>query len=288
MMTWDRRTATSATSTDPSLTRAREQNEKVKEKVADCADELAVVNEVLKREAAEGAPSKEATAAIRRSEWVESKVQECAAELETINSVLDNGIDERSHLERRLSSTAAALSESNARAEEARYLALHDALTRLPNMSLFEDRLDLALAQAKRYQRRFAVMFIDLDGFKAVNDTHGHDVGDRVLQNVADRLQSAVRSGDTVSRRSGDEFLFLMMEAKDEATVANLALKIGAAVAVNCEIEGVSVGVAPSIGIALYPEDGLTDDDLLKNADTAMYFAKQEKSGHAFFSRLPA
>ena len=152
-------------------------------------------------------------------------------------------------------------------------------------MTLFTDRLGLAVAQAERHQWRFAVMFIDLDGFKVLNDAFGHDIGDRVLQIVAERLQSVVRSGDTVCRRSGDEFLFLMLEAKDEADTRKLALKIIAAVAEPCHINGITVAVTPSLGIALYPEDGSSPQELLKNADEAMYAAKEKKSGHAFVAR---
>ena len=284
-MTRDRRHTEISEPVDPSVARARDQNEQVKEKVEECAAELTSVNVVLKREIAETLPSKAVEHAIAKSTDIEAKVQECADDLATVNRVLNSGIDEHTQLEQTLLSTNAALSESNARADEASYLALHDALTRLPNMTLFTDRLGLAVAQAERHQWRFAVMFIDLDGFKVLNDAFGHDIGDRVLQIVAERLQSVVRSGDTVCRRSGDEFLFLMLEAKDEADTRKLALKIIAAVAEPCHINGITVAVTPSLGIALYPEDGSSPQELLKNADEAMYAAKEKKSGHAFVAR---
>jgi diguanylate cyclase (GGDEF)-like protein len=153
-------------------------------------------------------------------------------------------------------------------------------------VTLFKDRLRNGLAQAKRHEWRLAVMFIDLDGFKSVNDNHGHDVGDRVLQMVAQRMQELVRAGDTVSRRGGDEFLFLMLEATDEKSAANLAAKIIDTVAQPCEVEGLRLTVRPSIGIAIYPEDGLSSQQLLRNADMAMYAAKQQKSGCALFSQV--
>ena len=131
-------------------------------------------------------------------------------------------------------------------------------------------------------------MFIDLDKFKAINDTLGHDAGDQVLQLVAQRLEAVVRSGDTVSRRSGDEFLFLMLEAKDEANAEALALKIIDQIAQPCEVGGVMVSVRPSIGVAIYPEDGQSAQELLKNADTAMYAAKGNKSGASLYRQMAA
>ena len=112
-------------------------------------------------------------------------------------------------------------------------------------------------------------MFIDLDEFKTVNDTHGHDVGDRVLQMVGQRLQSFVRSGDTIGRRSGDEFLFLMLEAKDESNVAAFAIRIGQSIAEACEIDGVKLKVKASVGSALYPEDWRTAQEMLKMDDVS-------------------
>ncbi len=130
-------------------------------------------------------------------------------------------------------------------------------------------------------------MFIDLDKFKAIDDTHGHDVGDRVLQMVGRRLQRFVRGGDTVCRRSGDEFRFLMLEAKDESNAASFAAKLIAVVEEAFEAEGATLTVRPSIGIAVYPEDGETAEQLLKNADLAMYAAKQHPTGSALYSDRP-
>ena len=138
-----------------------------------------------------------------------------------------------------------------------------------------------AIEQARRHSWQFAVMFIDLDHFKSINDTHGHDVGDAVLRFVAQRLQALVRSGDTVSRRSGDEFLFLMLEVKNAATVQALALDIIEHIAQPCVIDGVRLSVASSIGVAYYPSDGESASELLKYADMAMYAAKGKKTGVA-------
>jgi len=161
-------------------------------------------------------------------------------------------------------------------------------VTALPNLALFNDRLRSGLAQAKRHAWRLAVMFIDLDEFKSINDVHGHDVGDRVLKIVAQRLQAVVRSGDTVCRRSGDEFLFLMLEAGNGTNAATVAAKIVGNIAETCEVGGVNLTVKASIGIALYPEDGETAEELLKNADVAMYVAKREGKGPSLFSQIAA
>ena len=268
------------------LSRALDQSEQVKDKVEECAADLSSVNAVLKEEIADGVPLQEVERALGMSEEVEVKVLQCAEDLATVNDALAEEIDERNHLEHQLSESAAALSQSRLQERQSRHLALHDALTGLSNLTLFKDRLRLGLAQAQRHQWRLAVMFIDLNEFKGINDTHGHDVGDRVLRMVAQRLKALVRGGDTVSRRSGDEFLFLMLEAKDENTAANLAAKIIDNVAKPCEFEGETLTVTPSIGIALYPEDGQSEQELLRNADIAMYAAKQQKSGRALYSQI--
>ena len=268
------------------LIRALDQSEQVKDKVEQCAAELSSVNAVLKEEITDGVPLHEVERALDMSEEVEVKVQQCAEDLATVNDALAAEIDERKDLEHQLSRSAAALSHSKVQERKLRHLALHDPVTGLSNLTLFNDRLRSALAQAQRHEWRLAVMFLDLDEFKGINDTHGHDVGDRVLQMVAQRLQTFVRGGDTVSRRGGDEFLFLMLEAKDEINAANLAAKIIDNVAQPCEVAGVKVNVRPSIGIALYPEDGRSVEELLKNADIAMYAAKQQKSGRALHSQV--
>jgi diguanylate cyclase (GGDEF)-like protein len=268
------------------LSRALDQSEQVKDKVEECAVELSSVNAVLKEEIVDGVPLHEVERALDMSEEIEVKVLQCAEDLATVNDALAEEIDERNNLEHQLSESAAALSESKVQERKSRHLALHDAVTGLPNVTLFKDRLRNGLAQATRHGWRLAVMFIDLDQFKGVNDSHGHDVGDLVLQMVAQRIQTLVRAGDTVSRRGGDEFLFLMLEATDENSAANLAAKIIDNVAQPCEVEGLKLSVRASIGIALYPEDGRSAQELLKNADIAMYAAKQQKSGCALFSQV--
>jgi len=268
------------------LHRALDMSEQVHEKVEQAATDLSAVNAVLKDEIADGVPLAKIELALSQSEMVESKVQEAAAELVDVNDALAEEIDERHQLEDQLSNSHRALSESRARERTSSHDALHDAVTGLPNLTLFKDRLHNGLAQAKRHNWRLAVMFIDLDEFKSINDTHGHETGDRVLRAVAQRLQTVVRAGDTVSRRSGDEFLFLMSEAKDESSVGALAAKIVSNIAEVCEIDGEKFTVKASIGIALYPEDGCSPQELLKHADTAMYAAKQQQNGPVLYGRI--
>ena len=271
-----------------SLNHALKQSVEVKDKVEQCAVELSSVNAVLTQTMVAGAPSHVVERALAKSENVEAKVQECAEDLAVVADTLEEEIRDRNDLELDLLNSNAALSTSRIREKASRHSALHDTVTGLPNLALFNDRLNHALEQARRHTCRLAVMFIDLDKFKAINDTHGHDAGDQVLQLVAQRLEAVVRSGDTVSRRSGDEFLFLMLEAKDEANAEALALKIIDQIAQPCEIGGVTVSVRPSIGVAIYPEDGRSAQELLKNADAAMYAAKGNKSGASLYRQIAA
>lgn len=149
---------------------------------------------------------------------------------------------------------------------------------------LFNDRLEHGLAQAKRHGWTIAIMSIDLDAFKAINDTHGHEIGDKVLKTIASRLQKMTREDDTVSRHGGDEFLYLLLELKSTADAAAIARKMIQTLSQPCDLGGdlLELSVEPSIGIALYPADGLAADDLVKCADKAMYRAKRDRSGFAF------
>jgi diguanylate cyclase (GGDEF)-like protein len=139
---------------------------------------------------------------------------------------------------------------------------------------LFEESLDHGLIQAKRHGWGLAVLFIDIDQFKSINDTYGHDMGDIVLLMVANRLQSSLREEDIVSRWGGDEFVCLLLEVKQEADVSRLAEKMVSRIAEAGEFNGTVFSINVSIGIAIYPADGETADSLFKNADTAMYKAK--------------
>ena len=156
------------------------------------------------------------------------------------------------------------------------YAAEHDFLTGLPNRMLLSDRIAQAIALARRRHTKVAVLFLDLDGFKRVNDSLGHPVGDRLLQSVATRLLVSVRAADTVSRQGGDEFVILLPDVAGAADVAALAEKLLRAVADPHDIEPHDLHIGVSIGASLYPDDGLDAETLIKNADTAMYQAKEE------------
>ena len=172
------------------------------------------------------------------------------------------------------------------RAESLRneHLALHDALTDLPNRTLFSDRVEQAIALAERHQTTGAILVLDVDHFKDVNDTLGHHAGDRLLRDAAGRLGAVVRSSDTVARLGGDEFAVLLNDVTDVDGATKVAEEIRAALAVPVELEGIDVEVEPSIGIVLFPEHGSTPDDLLQRADVAMYEAKREKTRFSVYS----
>jgi diguanylate cyclase (GGDEF)-like protein len=158
--------------------------------------------------------------------------------------------------------------------EELRHIAQHDPLTGLPNRALFNDRLNRELARAKRQQGRFAMTFIDLDYFKPINDTFGHDVGDQVLRQVARQLQDCVRAADTVGRLGGDEFVVLLAELSDTDAVLAIAEKLHRAVHQPFVVNGQELSISCCIGVAVYPDDGADALALIKNADDAMYRAK--------------
>jgi diguanylate cyclase (GGDEF)-like protein/PAS domain S-box-containing protein len=154
------------------------------------------------------------------------------------------------------------------------YLATHDTLTGLPNRTLFADRLEQALTRSGWNNRLVAVMFLDLDHFKGINDTLGHDAGDQLLRTVAVRLTSAVRDGDTVARQGGDEFTIILIDMAHIDDVALVAQKILNAMAQPFDWGGHRMPVTFSIGIACFPVDGTDAQTLLKHADTALYHAK--------------
>ncbi|MDR7120078.1 diguanylate cyclase domain-containing protein [Rheinheimera soli] len=160
--------------------------------------------------------------------------------------------------------------------ERMRYMAQHDTLTGLPNRTLFADRLQKALQYAMRHQKSLALMLLDLNKFKPVNDTHGHAVGDLLLQQVAERLQCAIRSSDTVARIGGDEFIILLPQIDESHHGAMVAEKIQQAIARPFDIHGLEIQISCSIGLACYPEDGETDLALNKVADQRMYQQKAE------------
>ena len=262
-----------------SLGHALNQSERIKGTVEECAEDLAAVNSVLKKELSNIPSPPAVEEALQKSETVENKVQDCAVDLATVAHALKEEINERQTLEH-------LLETAQKQEEAARHAAFHDPLTSLPNRVLFNDHLEHGLAQAERHGWILAVMFIDLDGFKAINDTHGHIVGDQVLQVVAGRLKAMTRADDTVSRHGGDEFVYLLLEIQDKAAAGVIAQKIGQTLSEVCNISAnnavIRLSIDASIGIAIYPADGNTTDALLKSADKAMYSAKRMKMRYCY------
>lgn len=170
--------------------------------------------------------------------------------------------------------------------ERIQYLATHDALTSMPNRVLFGRLLNFAILHAQRHQRRLAVMFIDLDRFKIINDTLGHHAGDKLLQEIAGRLKGSLRTSDVVARLGGDEFVVLLQEVAENEQVAMIGRKIIAAIQQPILLENQECRVTASIGISMYPDDTEDEHALMKNADIAMYLAKDEgKNNFQFYSK---
>nr|WP_297459931.1 GGDEF domain-containing protein [uncultured Halomonas sp.] len=165
----------------------------------------------------------------------------------------------------------------------------HDALTNTPNRTMMRDRLESAITQARRHGTHIAVLFLDLDRFKQINDTLGHTIGDRVMQLVARRLASAVRDSDTVSRYGGDEFLILLNDISQASDAALIAAKMLADLAAPSRVGAHAFHLSASLGIAIHPEDGTDTATLIDRADSAMYRAKKRGGGRfEFYSHLTA
>ena len=265
--------------TPKSLNTVLDQSEHIEDLVVEAAEDLSSVNAELKRETTARNPQPGIERAIEKNESAEEKVADASEKLAVVNLALKAEIKERHELEDQL----AAVTEQG---EAHRHTALHDVLTGLPNRALFNDRLEHGLAQAERHGWTLAVMFLDLDGFKIINDTHGHDIGDSVLQIIAERLKENTRSDDTVCRLGGDEFLYLLMEVPNEEDVTLIAQKLIKSIQAPCNVVksglSISLSVSASIGIAIFPRNGTTAAMLINSADTAMYEAKQTKSGYVF------
>ncbi len=177
------------------------------------------------------------------------------------------------------------ITQRKAAEKQIQFLAYYDALTGLPNRTLLQDRLSKALAIARRGKDKVALLFLDLDGFKTINDSLGHSVGDLVLQEVAERLKRFAREQDTVARVGGDEFLIVLTAVKDAADAAVAAERLMHAMTVELVIQGRSLSISCSIGIGIFPEHGTDGETLIKNADAAMYCAKESGcNSFRFFS----
>ncbi|WP_282876499.1 putative bifunctional diguanylate cyclase/phosphodiesterase [Pseudomonas peli] len=176
------------------------------------------------------------------------------------------------------------ITAAQAMTEKMAHLAQHDALTNLPNRALLNDRINQAIALAERSGSNLALLFLDLDNFKHINDSLGHGVGDELLQAVALRLSDCVRSSDTVSRLGGDEFVVLLSESQSAEDAARTAEKILSALSATHTIGEQQLHITSSIGISIYPSDAKDAESLIKNADTAMYLAKEEgRNNYQFF-----
>jgi len=261
------------------LTKVLGQSAHIKELVRQSSEELATVNNDLKDEISRHELPVGIKNALHKSEAVKNKVQDASDKLEVVNKSLEAEIRDRDMVDLQL----AAAQEQE---EVARYAAFHDMLTGLPNRALFKNRLEHGFTQAKRHGWGLAVLFMDLDGFKDLNDKYGHDAGDTILKATAQRLKDTLRDEDTISRFGGDEFLYLLTEIKDASNIAIIADKIIEAIRVPYDLFVDKVKVHPhvgiSIGIAVFPKDGTTVEMLVKKADAAMYQAKQNKSGYEF------
>ncbi len=237
---------------------------------------------------------KHATTTEPQGRYVERRDQAavlaCLVALDELHAKLMNELDRRQQLEREIADAQNALTQTRAElvgiqadAQRARHLALHDCLTALPNRSFFRERLDDALTQSGTTRRAFAVLYLDLDNFKPINDAYGHGAGDELLRIVAARLRRAVRAEDLVSRMGGDEFACVLGGLPGHEQLCLMACKLLDAVSAPLYIGDLELCVRPSIGIAICPTDGATAELLLKNADAAMYRAKRQKIGYAFF-----
>ncbi|MEN9866338.1 MAG: hypothetical protein RL748_1928 [Pseudomonadota bacterium] len=213
--------------------------------------------------------SREAAQAILRArDELELRVRERTAELAGANAKLQAEIEERRQVEARI-----------------HHMAYHDSLTGLPNRSLLTDRLEQGIAKALKNDALLAVMFIDLDRFKTINDSLGHLIGDRLLQEVSVRLSHAVKANDTVSRLGGDEFVVLSANLSSSQDAAGIAQRIIDALAEPFRIEQRQLHITPSIGICICPHDGVDVESLMRHADTAMYQAKaQGRNNYQFFT----
>ena len=175
----------------------------------------------------------------------------------------------------RMHGTATDITRRRVLQDQIQHIALHDGLTGLPNRTMFQHHFTHALLQARRYCKKLALLFIDLDRFKEVNDSLGHEAGDRVLQEVARRLSASLRRADLVARIGGDEFVVLLEEITGLEQVTQVARQIQAAMAPECMIAGRRLSLAASIGISMFPDAGDDATTLLRHADVAMYAAKR-------------
>ena len=277
-----------------SLVGALEQSQSVKERVEACAEILGSAKSDVMQKLVKGAAETAVGLALTNMEHVEDEVQDCADDLHAVNNTLAQGVAELVRMEAALAVSQQALAVSEAALlvaqnaeQQARREAMHDSATGLPNREHFNSRLEHAIAQAQRHGLTLAVMFFDLDKFKAINDDHGHAAGDAVLQQVADRLLAHCRAEDTVCRNGGDEFLYLLIHPQGRENIERIAQAVRSAISKPVEVAGQELSINASIGISVYPDDGTLPEELVHNADMAMYAAKKGQSGVAFCGGTP-
>jgi diguanylate cyclase (GGDEF)-like protein len=292
-MTSDRVEKSGQAGAPDALDLALEKSHEVKAKVETCADDLATANEIMKEKIAGGTTLLSAHQTLLAGTTVESEVQECADDLHEVTETLAQGIEDLAQTEIALTESREILADTQAdlvvsqqEERDARRRALHDSRTGLPNRDLFDDRLSNAISLARRHDWTLAVLFLDLDGFKKINDMHGHAAGDSVLKEVARRLSLHSRDEDTVCRNGGDEFLYLLVNPRGKTNIERIASLVCANIAEPIAVGGWQFVVNASIGVAVYPGDGATGDELIRSADTAMYRAKKHEGGCEFFDQV--
>ncbi len=277
--------AKASTSVELALVKSKQ----VEEIIVECAVDLSSTTQTMEAGVAQGATLLATLATLAQSENMDGKVQEWVEELHGVNEALTQGMNDLKRTEMALEESRKSLEESqealaNALEEikQVRDLALHDVLTGLPNRELFNDRLGYAIALAHRRDWNLAVMFLDLDGFKGINDTLGHAAGDEVLARTAKRLTKKLRFADTVSRYGGDEFVLLLMNPQAHSNIQRIAEEVLADLAEPFMFGDQELAIRASLGIAVYPDHGTRRDELLQKADAAMYVAKKAGGCVAF------
>lgn len=260
-------------------------NEQVSDLLKQSADEMSLATTIVNQAFASSNLGLGVERALAKQISVAQGLRELSKTLSVSNHRLARAVRQGVMANHQLA--AAVEQEQGARAA-----ALHDRLTGLPNRALFNDRLEHGIAQATPHQGTLAVMFLDLNKFKRINDTHGHDVGDAVLKIIARRLTEITRVEDTVSRHGGDEFLYLLTQVKEAEDFAKIAGKILLSIREPCAVkargEAVKLSIEASIGIAIFPNDGATAAELIRSADGAMYRAKNQQSGYVFAQQASA
>jgi diguanylate cyclase (GGDEF)-like protein len=261
------------------LARVIENSEQIKRLVDQAASDISCITRVISQAMIESPQMHQIEAALGEIAKANSMVRLASSKLSAINADVEIEARNRDMRDYRF---AASVEQH----ESSRRAALHDALTGLPNRVLFDDRLKIAISDARRTGSTLAVMFLDLDDFKGVNDSYGHAMGDQVLQIVGRRLKTHTRENDTVSRQGGDEFLYLAQHVRDEHNIELIAEKLLREIQAPLEVAvpelEIFAGISASIGISVFPKDGETPELLVRGADAAMYHAKKSGGGFSF------